>query len=209
MPAPVPRPPVVTPGYYPGTPAAPVHTPAGAGLPGERVPGQVQPVPRSPNKRTLPPTEEPGFWAADGAPTAALTEPKIYGITIPFPPLATPADKALVNLCAEQVNEVSETGKVAEFVTTNYPEDVRRCLALSAFSHCATNMRAGLEMAKGYGWLKGMQGVRLAKRMANHAKRIADLGCKDVVLSDEQKKVSVRVAGMWDDKARNMRYQRD
>jgi hypothetical protein len=48
---------------------APVRPPAvpGTGLPTPGQPGQVrrQPPPRSPHKRELPPTREPGLWAGD------------------------------------------------------------------------------------------------------------------------------------------------
>ncbi|WP_075008976.1 DUF6310 domain-containing protein [Stigmatella aurantiaca] len=48
---------------------APVRPPAvpGTGLPTPGQPGQVrpQPLPRSPHKRVLPPTREPGLWAGD------------------------------------------------------------------------------------------------------------------------------------------------
>nr|WP_044181949.1 DUF6310 domain-containing protein [Hyalangium minutum] len=53
---------------------APVRPPAvpGTGLPTRGQPGQVrpQPLPRSPHKRELPPTREPGLWAGD-APRAS------------------------------------------------------------------------------------------------------------------------------------------
>jgi hypothetical protein len=53
---------------------APVRPPAvpGTGLPTPGQPGQVrpQPLPRSPHKRVLPPTREPGLWGGD-APRAA------------------------------------------------------------------------------------------------------------------------------------------
>jgi hypothetical protein len=53
---------------------APVRPPAvpGTGLPTPGQPGQVrpQPLPRSPHKRVLPPTLEPGLWAGD-APRAS------------------------------------------------------------------------------------------------------------------------------------------
>ena len=53
---------------------APVRPPAvpGTGLPTHGQPGQVrpQPLPRSPHKRVLPPTREPGLWAGD-APRAS------------------------------------------------------------------------------------------------------------------------------------------
>jgi hypothetical protein len=53
---------------------APVRPPAvpGTGLPSPGQPGQVrpQPLPRSPHKRVLPPTREPGLWAGD-APRAS------------------------------------------------------------------------------------------------------------------------------------------
>jgi hypothetical protein len=53
---------------------APVRPPAvpGTGLPTRGQPGQVrpQPLPRSPHKRVLPPTREPGLWAGD-APRAS------------------------------------------------------------------------------------------------------------------------------------------
>nr|WP_225410576.1 DUF6310 domain-containing protein [Stigmatella hybrida] len=53
---------------------APVRPPAvpGTGLPTPGQPGQVRPqsLPRSPHKRVLPPTREPGLWAGD-APRAS------------------------------------------------------------------------------------------------------------------------------------------
>ncbi len=53
---------------------APVRPPAvpGTGLPTPGQPGQVrpQPLPRSPHRRVLPPTREPGLWAGD-APRAS------------------------------------------------------------------------------------------------------------------------------------------
>ncbi|MBE4751514.1 minus agglutinin [Corallococcus sp. ZKHCc1 1396] len=53
---------------------APVRPPAvpGTGLPTRGQPGQArpQPLPRSPHKRMLPPTREPGLWAGD-APRAS------------------------------------------------------------------------------------------------------------------------------------------
>ncbi|HVG61089.1 MAG TPA: DUF6310 domain-containing protein [Hyalangium sp.] len=58
---------------------APVRPPAvpGTGLPTPGQPGQVrpQPLPRSPHKRVLPPTREPGLWAGD-APRASQ-EPEV------------------------------------------------------------------------------------------------------------------------------------
>jgi hypothetical protein len=66
---------------------APVRPPAvpGTGLPTPGQPGQVRPqsLPRSPHKRVLPPTREPGLWAGD-APRASQ-EPE----AIPTPKRST------------------------------------------------------------------------------------------------------------------------
>ena len=59
---------------------APVRPPAvpGTGLPTPGQPGQVrrQPLPRSPHKRELPPTREPGLWAGDAPRDAQQPEAK-------------------------------------------------------------------------------------------------------------------------------------
>jgi hypothetical protein len=80
-------PPVVTPNYFPGSTGNPVHTPAGAGAShgGLAEHGKAA-VPRSPNKRILPPTKEAGLWAADGAPVASNAPgTMLFGLIAPFP----------------------------------------------------------------------------------------------------------------------------
>lgn len=134
-------PPAVTPGYFPGTPAEPVYTPNGAGLPGERVPGQqAQPVPTSPNKRILPASNEPGLWAADGAPRASdgdgHTHP-LFGLFYPHPPGDVTGEvSAMMDRCAESMLAAAQKAGVLAAIEA-LPKPVKFCMSARAFAHCA------------------------------------------------------------------------
>lgn len=119
-------PPVNTPGYYPGTPAEPVYTPNGAGLPGERVPGTTQsPVQRSPNKRILPPTKEPGLWAADTVkasfePIHIDVGPLTYIITSEMRELQSDFSTKFMRTCAGELSiPLNRGNKVANITKIN------------------------------------------------------------------------------------------
>ena len=63
---------------------------------------QPQAYPRSPHKRPLPPTKEPGLWAGAKPKASASKEPTLLGVRLPYPKQAsTDADKYPVQRCAE------------------------------------------------------------------------------------------------------------
>jgi hypothetical protein len=102
---PAPRPPVYTPGYAPGTSAEPTYTPQGAGASHGGLPGSSSSVPRSPNKRILPATKEPGLWAADGAPSASRnTTPRILKFELAPPVSLSNTFGTLVAKCMSEVH---------------------------------------------------------------------------------------------------------
>jgi hypothetical protein len=202
MPAPVPRPPVHTPGYYPGTPAAPVHTPAGAGLPGERVPGQAQPVPRSPNKRTLPPSKEPGLWAADGsAPrSSAITERhQIYGVDIPYPPDTDSLEEvAITDICTKEWSHATKEANQDTFIKS-FPLDVRRCLAAQAYAYCVGAFFDAILYAKQTGSSYDAAVFARVKATEEHAKRLSRENCKGVNPHPDEYVAHEKVWGKWHD----------
>ncbi|MFY2559162.1 DUF6310 domain-containing protein [Corallococcus terminator] len=80
---------------------APVRPPAvpGTGLPTPGQPGQVRPkpLPRSPHRRVLPPTREPGLWAGDAPRASAEPEanptPETSSSNRRDPPAPVPAER--------------------------------------------------------------------------------------------------------------------
>lgn len=122
------RPPAMRPGY--GAPML--------GQPGVTAPG----VPRSPHNRVLPPTKEPGLWAAD-APRASGTDdaPTLYGIVLPFPEGATSdEDRAITRACARDLVDVSEGLNFNILVPQNFRPAGVQCLAARLYLACATRM---------------------------------------------------------------------
>lgn len=138
---PVRPPPVYTPGFAPGTPAGPVYTPQGAGLPGERVPGSgTAAVPRSPNTRVLPRTDEPGVWAADGDP--ALMAGQIYGwdvlgVRMPVPENCDRREKWIWSqVCASRLRNTVNSAPDLLRRVTDLAKSERECLFAALFYSC-------------------------------------------------------------------------
>jgi hypothetical protein len=86
----------------PPPPVRPGHGAPAVGQPGVT----VAPLPRSPHKRPLPPTAEPGIWAGDGPkaatkPTGAVLA--LWGYALPLPPDPEPVEKDRVERCANTI----------------------------------------------------------------------------------------------------------
>lgn len=194
-PAPVARPPIYTPGYSPG-PVDPAHAPAGAGASHGSLPMPGAGVPRSPNKRVLPPTSEPGVWAADGAPKASAP-PRIFGVEIPFMVDAhgntLPGDTAW---CAKTVTEAADAAKLRDRVE-GYPPDARACMAALAYLHCATHSFLWLSEPLTPGQRAGSPAYHSAKDTLNHARSLRNRLCRDVALTDEQKYALDLIHSRW------------
>jgi hypothetical protein len=143
---PPPRPatvPALTPGYSPNTPPEPAYTPPGTGLPEVGQPGShAAPVPRSPNKRLLPTSSEPGLWAADGAPVASLPlMPPLFGEPLPYPPGVGNGEisRRLADSCVETMTDAAKQAGTLEAILRLSPV-VRACMAAHALKVCADAM---------------------------------------------------------------------
>lgn len=201
-PAPVRPPPVMTPGYFPGSTGNPVHTPTGAGLPTTGQPGtQGADVPRSPNKRVLPPTKEPGLWAADGAPKATREgSTDVFGVTIPYPDNAGEAEKRAVDTCSNTIMDAAYAAKRSDYLSS-LPLNVRQCLAFSAYEHCARSMRdvfppnIRIQLSE--------EVRRLLSDILTHASDLATRYCTKGLIIDEAARAAYReVIDKWIQKAR-------
>ncbi len=125
----------------PPAPSMPVpvprYVPAGAGAPRVGQPGERSaPMERSPNTRVLPPTREPGIWAAD--------EPKAVKKPVPASPpdidellAARPSPGAPELLsCRQRVLRASKSSGQEE-TRRNLPRTPRECLTARLLLHCA------------------------------------------------------------------------
>ncbi len=161
--APVPAPPSAPPVTFP----APRYTPAGAGAPALGQPGQqVAPIARSPNTRVLPPTNEPGVWAAD-EPSAVKKapdkpRPDTDELLLPLP---SPGAPTLAS-CRQRVLRASKAvGK--EEMRRNLPRTSRECLTARLLLHCANREMRDLEvMAMQTPWLDGVNPIAAQQREA-------------------------------------------
>jgi hypothetical protein len=149
---PPPRPPAVTPGYNPNTYEPPPYAPAGGGAShgalSEPNTGKP-PVPRSPNKRILPASNEPGLWAADGAPVASgRVTPPLFGVPLPYPPGVGSGEisRRLADSCVASMTEAAEqAGKLARIMRLS--EVVRQCMSAHAMKVCADEMWRKLQQS--------------------------------------------------------------
>ena len=124
-PAPAPSLPVPMPRYTPAGTGAPV-----VGQPGE----QVAPVARSPNTRVLPPTGEPGLWAADeprAAKRPGLAPPDVDELLRPQPSPGTPE----LTSCRGRVRRASRDSGLEE-VRRSLPGVTRECLTARLLLEC-------------------------------------------------------------------------
>lgn len=124
---------------FPPANPAPVYAPPGTGLPMPSHGLGVRNVPRSPNRRVLPPPgKEPGLWSADRPKaSAAAPEPAvIFGETIPLddPEIkaSQPVQGCVAALGGAFVNDHERVNAVVRWLN----QEQRRCAALRAFAWC-------------------------------------------------------------------------
>jgi hypothetical protein len=121
-------------------PPAPLRPGVGAPVVGQ--PGaQRAPLPRSPNTRQLPPSTEPGLWAAD-SPRAAgqfgFAPVRLLGVDLPTP-LFVPEEQLAVTVCAGTVELWLQHAKLkAAAEKLSRPE--RECAAHALLVLCLTEM---------------------------------------------------------------------
>jgi hypothetical protein len=96
--------------------------------------GDPERLPRSPYTRVLPPTREPGLWAAD-PPRASLPEGngQILGVE---PPFTEPAELAVAKACAVDAYVAAEALQLRQRLESMRPE-ARACAAARAWWLCA------------------------------------------------------------------------
>lgn len=197
-PAPMPAsPPVMTPGYFPGTPSQTVHTPSGAGLPTPGQPGSgAATLPRSPNKRVLPASAEPGLWAADTVKASAVQPPDVFGVDIPFPSAATTdAERKWSIACGASMNEAAaKAGQRA--VIDGMSLDDRKCLAARAYEFCASSLWARFEMARQAGEPHSPDDLEALRASHEHGAALVAAYCKSGWTA-ELTKLLGKVTGPW------------
>jgi hypothetical protein len=123
----------VPPRFSPSTDAP--HT---VGQPGHLAPSQPQ---RSPHKRPLPPSKEPGLWAGDAPHAAANDDAEpIVLIGVPLPPVYIEKNGELEPTptaeCAKRWQGVLPTTQLGKYINA-MTVPMRRCLAAHMFYWCA------------------------------------------------------------------------
>jgi hypothetical protein len=126
--APVPAPPPTVP--------VPRYAPAGAGAPMVGQPGDhAAPIARSPNTRLLPPTGEPGIWAADEAKAvkrpSTAPQPESDELLMAIPSPGAPAAKS----CRQRLLRASRASG-HEVTRHNLPPTPRACINARLLVHC-------------------------------------------------------------------------
>lgn len=125
--------------YRPSPPAFNPTTdaPHTVGQPGHiRAP---QDYPRSPHKRPLPPTKEPGIWAADG--TAKPIAVRLVLAGEPFAVLAYGEEDhsyLVAKSCEDSVNRVLASAPALNTAVRALSEAERRCFAATVYHECVS-----------------------------------------------------------------------
>jgi len=135
-------------GTMPAPPPAPLRPGVGAPVMGQ--PGSYrEPLPRSPNSRVLPPSNEPGLWSAD-SPRASNSEtaaPILYGIELPVPEEAGPEARFHAEMCARSIDDATRASGKARLVE-GLSRQQKACLALQLQDVCLLTVRGALPQAQ-------------------------------------------------------------
>jgi hypothetical protein len=192
------RPPMVRPVVNPPSFPTPGATPAGAGIEVPTREGDVQVVPRSPNKRILPATKEAGFWAADGAPqaSAASSPAPFFDVSLPYPaPEAGLGARLLMDRCIDGVTAAAEqVGKRADIA--KLPEPARKCLAASYLFACGHEGSLKLGNVPPTEPL-AMEEIMAAINLQSYGERMKEAFCPKAGVVPEQKSVFEEVLDRW------------
>jgi hypothetical protein len=167
------------------------------GQPGQR----PKEYPRSPHGRILPPSNEPGLWAAE--PPAASRSwttgpPELFGVTLPFiPNAATAEDERPTRVCAQTMGALlAKAEPQAELAAL--PPQARRCLAARLYLKCAEEL-LGLFPEGGIpgSFVNFPAERRLHLAALATAKQFRDAACKDVVFPLRAEHAIVQVSRVW------------
>jgi hypothetical protein len=167
---------------------APVRPPAvpGTGLPTRGQPGQVgpeaEPLPRSPHKRLLPPTREPGLWAGDAPRASAEAEPTpaLVGVLLPYPPEAhTVEEREPTMRCAQSLYDAARAVDMVAPLR-KLSERQRRCVVAQLYSACAGSLLAEVEFLRREAREFDAAELRTLKAMKEAAAKFAQAECAGV-----------------------------
>lgn len=190
------RPPLVRPVVNPPSFPTPGATPAGAGIVVPTPEGGEQVVPRSPNKRILPATKEPGLWAADGAPMASGGDaPSLFGVALPEPTgaaMLVEASRACVSTVEAAAKSIGADKGVAV-----YPPLVRKCMAAWAYLMCAKHRHEAMLPSPGADDKIDYEKANAVSRLVMHALQIERAACRDVTRTEEQMDVLDAIDAQW------------
>lgn len=169
--------------------------PAGAGLVTPMTPMEEPlAVPRSPDKRVLPHSSEPGIWAAGGD----VIDPRksgLLGLPLPLAPdMMTLPGMTKTRRCGDSMNAVLREAGLYERAMA-LPVDIRNCLAAQLFRMCALGYEAAArDGAKTDSTKKPHH--RQYQRMVEAADAWLDEACKSP-RSTEAETLFSRAASEW------------
>lgn len=161
----------------------PGYAPAGAGLP-EYMPGQPEPLPRSPHGRILPETPEtrrgPGIWAGD-EPKQDVRYLPLLNVALSLPPKPTIPELEMIVHCKLTL-EAAGGHELNPLL--RLPDDERACIAARLFSHCADGLTHKADRLKRAGEAFDLGAETARKRVATIARRMREALCIEAVSKD-------------------------
>ncbi|HLL01078.1 MAG TPA: hypothetical protein VK539_10850 [Myxococcaceae bacterium] len=99
------------------------------------------PLPRSPNTRVLPPSNEPGLWSADAPRAARKAEPPVvFDFAIPVPDIEPKAIRDYGSLCATSVDDASRFEDIAKALNRLSARE-RACVAIRSYLACIGQLK--------------------------------------------------------------------
>jgi hypothetical protein len=175
----------------------PGFTPAGAGashggLPAPKAPGAE----RSPNKRALPPDNEPGLWAADPVRAFKADDPPDDGDD----PAEDPSGDGLVvtNECRAELYQAAALAKVTALFD-GLPEKQQKCVFARLFLFCSNAELKPLQRFPEHVTRMPRWILNDVPAINARAARYAKAACRDVPLSADALTVYGATVARFDD----------
>jgi hypothetical protein len=171
---------------------APVFTPSQDAPITTGQPGHVrtQPQPeRSPHKRVLPASVEPGLWAGDGPRASVGGMPKIMGVPFPFPPDMSMDDMGPHLACAELMTRALALTPNAAAFEARLTDAQRKCMSASLYDICEQEVFRGNKVAKS----EGLYDAVLFNRIKAAAERTAAHragACRGIAMPEDSDKIA-------------------